>query len=255
MQSTDELQARAGPGIDPENHPGKGLYEGNCASCHEGGVPKAPNTIWLEMMAPDAILASMNGGIMSKQAAHLSQGERRQIAEYLSRTSLAGYKPPEPPARCPSPTLAGGDPPAPVGWGHDSRRFVPAQVARLTAAEVPSLKLKWAYAYPSSVRARSQPAIGWGTIFVGSQNGTVYAFDLNSGCLRWSMRASAEIRTAIVADVPTKRLYFGDILGRAYAVDAMSGRVIWRTKVDDHPNATITGTPALGGGLLYVPVS
>jgi polyvinyl alcohol dehydrogenase (cytochrome) len=146
-------------------------------------------------------------------------------------------------------------PPAAVGWGHDNSRFTPASVAGLGAAEVPRLKLKWAFAYPASVRARSQPAIGWGAIFVGSQDGTVYAFDLDTGCARWTFRSSAEVRTAIIADAATKRLYFGDVLARAYALDAMTGKLIWRRKVDDHPNATITGSPTLGGGQLFVPVS
>ncbi|WP_223276148.1 outer membrane protein assembly factor BamB family protein [Sphingomonas daechungensis] len=255
VQSTDEFQSRAGKPIDIENHPGKDLFENNCAMCHNGTVPKAPNQVWLEMMAPDAILAAMNGGLMSKQAASLSSQERVQIAEYLSRISLADYRPPEPPKQCSSPQLAGGPPPAAVGWGLDNRRFVPASVAGLSAQDVPKLKVKWAFAYPGAIRARSQPSIGWGTVFVGGHDGTLYAFDLASGCLRWSKRISAEVRTAIVADAATKRLYFGDILGRAYAVNAMNGAEIWQRKVDNHPNATITGTPSLAAGMLFVPVS
>lgn len=255
VQSRDEFQTRIGNAIDPETHPGKKLFAENCAGCHEGGVPKAPNTVWLEMMSPDAILAAMNGGVMARQAQVLSPAERVQVAEYLARISLADYKPPAPPPRCASPALAGGAPPANVGWGHDNSRFVPASVARLAKADVPRLKLKWAFAYPAAVRARSQPTIGWGTIFVGGHDGTLYAFDLATGCARWTSRMSAEVRTAIVAEAATKRLYFGDILGRAYAVDAMTGAKLWSVKVDPHPNATITGTPTLGGGKLYVPVS
>ena len=29
----------------------------------------------------------------------------------------------------------------------------------------------------------------------------------------------------------------------------MTGELIWQTKVDDHPNATVTGTPTLGGSV------
>ena len=255
VQSTDEFQSRAGKPIDVEHHPGKDLFETNCAGCHNGAVPKAPQQVWLEMMSPDAVLAALNGGVMARQAADLSPQQRVQIAEYLSRISLADYKAPAPPARCPSAQLAGGQPPALVGWGHDNRRFVPASVAGLAKADVPRLKLKWAFAYPGAIRARSQPAIGWGTVFVGGHDGTLYAFDLATGCLRWSSRVSAEVRTAIVADPASKRLYFGDILGRAYALDAMTGRLLWKRKVDDHPNATITGTPTLAAGMLFVPVS
>lgn len=148
-----------------------------------------------------------------------------------------------------------GAPPAKKNWGHDTRRFIPEDVGGIARDDIPGLKLKWAFAYPSAVRARSQPAIGWNTIFVGSQDGTVYAFDLDTGCAKWTYRAPVEVRTAIVADPDEKRLYFGDVLGRAYAIDAFTGELIWRTLLDEHPNATITASPTLGGGSLFVSVS
>lgn len=256
VRTTDEFVARSGAAIDPETHPGKDLFQANCATCHNGQVPKAPATVWLEMMAPDAILGSLEGGVMSAQASHLEEAEKRQIAEYLTRVSLEAYVPPAPPKSCSADRMKfDGSPPAAVGWGHDTSRHIPSEVAGLDVAEIPSLTLKWAFAYPSAVRARSQPAIGWSTIFVGSQSGAVYAFDLDTGCVKWTYRATAEVRTGIIADAASNRLFFGDFLGRAYALDAFTGKEIWRTKVDDHPNATITGTPTLGGGRLYVPVS
>ena len=51
-------------------------------------------------------------------------------------------------------------------------------------------------------------------------------------------------------DDPSPTIYFGDILARAYAVDAITGELRWKTKVDDHPNATITGALALVGDRL-----
>jgi polyvinyl alcohol dehydrogenase (cytochrome) len=257
LTSTDELQSREGKAIDLNTHPGKGLFDTNCAGCHNGGVPKAPQQVWLEMMAPDALLSSMNGGIMSQQAAELTAEQRVQVAEYLSRISLADYKPPAPPPVCTA-IHAGFDVksiPARVGWGHDNNRFIRANIAGLAKSDMSGLKLKWAMAYPAAQRARSQPSIGWGAIYVGSQDGTVYALDLNSGCTKWRFRATAEVRTGIVTDPAARRVYFGDTLARAYALDALTGKLIWKTKVDDHGNATITGTPTYGGKHLFVPVS
>lgn len=255
-RSSDEFVARKGQKIDPETHPGRQLFLDNCLSCHSGAVPKAPAVVWLEMMAPDAILSAMRGGVMAQQSAHLSRKQQDQIAEYLTRTRLADYRRPSPPAQCKG-TAARftGTPPARVGWGHDNRRFVPAEIGGLTAEDLPGLKLKWAFAYPNAVRARSQPVIGWNSIFVGSHDGTVYAFDIDSGCTKWTWRGTAEVRNAIVADPDTRRLFFGDVLGRVYSLDAMTGKLVWQQKVDDHPNATITGTPSLGGGSLFVPIS
>jgi len=256
ISSTDDMMSRSGTPIDRENHPGRALFYENCAGCHSGAVPKAPAIVWLEMLEPDMVLGALNNGVMKQQAAHLSQEQRQDIAEYLARIELDDYQPPAPPQTCTGDaTRFAGAPPAAVSWGHDTGRFVPASVGGLSSGDLKGLKLKWAFAYPGANRARSQPTIGWNTIFVGSQTGQVYAFDIATGCVKWTFRASAEVRTAIVADAEEKRLFFGDILGRVYALDAMTGRQLWQVKADDHPNATITGTPALGGDVLAVPVS
>lgn len=257
IRSTDEFQVHDTARIDPATAPGRPLFEQNCTMCHLGSVPKAPSVAFLGMMAPDAIVASMTDGVMRTQAAGLSAQQKIQIAEYLTRTPYASYKRPPPPPRCEGAAAKFdmADVPAPIGWGHDNRRFVPSNVAGIPKKDVSNLKLKWAFAYPAATHARSQPTLAWGTLYVGSQDGTVYAFDPDTGCTRWTTRLSAEIRTAIVADPATKRLYFGDLLGRAHALDAMTGKELWAERVSDHADATITGTPTLGGGLLYVPVS
>lgn len=251
--------------FDPDKHPGKALYQQHCAICHEGAMPKAPHREFLETLPPHTTLTALTTGIMRQEAAALDDAQKQQVAEYLARMELADYQPPPGPATCT------GDarpfdltrPPAPVGWGYDPRRFVPGDVAGLAVAEVPRLKLKWAFAFPAALRARSQPVVAMGAIFIGSQDGTVYAFDLETGCARWTSSVGAEVRTAPVVEswmpgnAPERapRLYFGDLLGRAYAMDALTGKVLWRTRLDDHPNATITGTPLLHDDTLYVPVS
>jgi polyvinyl alcohol dehydrogenase (cytochrome) len=71
------------------------------------------------------------------------------------------------------------------------------------------------------------------------------------------------VRTGIVVETWAKgakpparpRVYFGDLLGRVYALDAQTGKQLWTRRMDDHPNATITATPALHNGALYVSIS
>jgi polyvinyl alcohol dehydrogenase (cytochrome) len=99
-------------------------------------------------------------------------------------------------------------------------------------------------------------------VFIGSQNGAVYALDRETGCVRWMYRASAEVRTPVIVagtepGSPAARplAYFADLIARVYAVDATTGELAWVAKVDDHPNATVTGAPVLHDGRLYVPVS
>lgn len=249
-----------------EQQAGQRVYREHCALCHEGGVAKAPHKMFLEMMAPDAIYASLTDGIMRAQAARLNDRERLLVAEYLAKAPLADYRAPALPPVC-GPKAAAFDfakPPPSLGWGKalDNNRYVDAKTAGLDREAVESLELKWVMAFPNALRARSQPGIGGGGLYVGSQNGTVYALNAKTGCLRWTFRASAEVRTAIIVSPWTAgdgeaepTLYFGDLLARAYALDAITGKLKWRVKVDDHPNATMTGSPVLAGTRLLLPIS
>jgi polyvinyl alcohol dehydrogenase (cytochrome) len=112
------------------------------------------------------------------------------------------------------------------------------------------------------VRARSQPALAGGAVFVGSQSGLVYAFDAETGCTRWQFMASAEVRNAMIvapwdpADEKVDPLvYFGDVSGNQYAVSAITGELIWRKRMDDHGVATLTAASTLVDDVLYVPIS
>ena len=100
-------------------HPGEAVYASACAECHEGGVPKAPHKMFLQMMAADAILTSLDEGIMRMQAAQLGPAERRAVAEYLSGHSLdeavAGATAPA--CEGPAAEFDLSRPPAKAGWG------------------------------------------------------------------------------------------------------------------------------------------
>src|SRR3954468_10100000 len=70
------------------------------------------------------------------------------------------------------------------GWGNGlaNTRFQPADQAGITAAQVPALKLKWAFGFPDAISAYAQPTVVGGRVFVGAMNGTVYALDAKTGC-------------------------------------------------------------------------
>jgi polyvinyl alcohol dehydrogenase (cytochrome) len=145
------------------------------------------------------------------------------------------------------------------GWGIDpsQHRFQPSNMAQLAPDDVPRLKLKWAFGYPGAVRAFAQPTIVAGRLFVGSQNGTVYSLDANSGCAYWEFNAGRSVRSAIVIGRQAEgwAAYFGDFGANVHAVDALTGKQLWKTRIDDHPAARITGSPLLVGATLFVPVS
>lgn len=251
----------AGGAATPESTPGARIFSEHCATCHEGQAPGAPEKVFLQMMSPDSILAALTHGMMTEEARTLSPAQKRQVADYLGApnvTAGGAHPPPLCAGRAARFDLA--QQPVALGWGHDNSRFIPGEVAGLSRAEVPHLTLKWAFAFPQAIRARSQPAIAYGAVYVGGPDGTVYSLDLASGCVRWMYRANAEVRTGMVlaaavdhTDGP--RLFFGDVIGHVYSVDPLTGKLSWRVKVAEHPDATVTGTPSLYDGTLYVPVS
>jgi polyvinyl alcohol dehydrogenase (cytochrome) len=244
---------------------GVALYGAHCAACHDGGVYKAPGRAILTAMAPDSILRSLTDGSMRAQGAALAPGERRAIAEFLGGRAIdATAAVPLPPSCGPDEAFDASLPPVSLGWGVDAHntRFQPEATGALTAAEAPSLDVRWVFAYPGAVQARSQPVYGGGLIYVGSQDGTVWALGAETGCLEWTFRADAEVRTGIAisswdADAASAEptIFFGDMRANVYALDARTGAPRWRLRADDHADATLTGTPAWHEGRLYVSVS
>jgi polyvinyl alcohol dehydrogenase (cytochrome) len=273
LPSSGLLPARAAEpvldwsGRDPaiEKSPGAQVYRENCAACHDAGLNRAPQRLNLADMTPEAIHRALTEGAMREQGAALSAEQKRAVSEYISGRKFGSAS--VAPANLCKGAAAGFDmrePPAFTGWGLDpaGTHAIPAKVSGLTKATVGRLKLKWAFGFPDSARARSRPAIAGGAIFVGNHNGSVYALDRETGCVRWVFAAHAEVRTGIVVspwrigDARARPLvYFGDIAGNAYAVNMRDGTLAWKVHTDDHPAAILTGTPTLYRDTLYVPVS
>jgi polyvinyl alcohol dehydrogenase (cytochrome) len=149
--------------------------------------------------------------------------------------------------------------PAWSGWSPtpSNRRFQSAAQGGLSAADVARLQLKWAFGIPNVRIVRSQPAAYRGRVFVGANDGTLYALDAASGCILWATTASKPVRSglAIGQASDSDAVFFGDAGGDVFALDFATGKPLWAARPEDHPNATITGTPTYFEGRLYVPVS
>jgi polyvinyl alcohol dehydrogenase (cytochrome) len=220
-------------------------------------------------MSSENIRMALVSGSMSKMGFGLSAAEIALIGEFLTGKS-ASQETAAQPALCPAAGAQAGTPagnawddpfakPFWNGWGVNlgQHRFQPAAMAQLPADRVPSLKLKWAFAYPGVTRAFAQPTVVGGRVFAGSAAKKVYSLDARTGCTYWAFDADAPVRAAITIG-PLEggwAAYFGDQHGTAYAVDALTGKLLWKTRADEHPAAVITGAPTLAGRRLYVPVS
>ena len=253
--------------VDPETSArGAAVWAAMCARCHEQNVPRAPQRYTLEQLTPDTILAAMTTGPMKEVAAEIQPADQVAIAEFLTRRKL------EPIDAMAAGKMCEGDalrfdldaPPQLSNWGFDgaSSHYLPPSVAKLGVAQLNNLELDWAFSYPGATRARSQPAIAAGAIFVGSHRGIVYAFDLETGCVRWKFQASSEVRNAIIIEswdagdaTANPKLFFGDVTGHQYALAAFTGELVWSKVMDAHPALTLTAPSALVGDTLYVPLS
>ena len=121
-----------------------------------------------------------------------------------------------------------------MGREHTNTRYQDAAMARLSAADVPRLRVKWAFAFPGELSVDSQPTVAGGRVFAGTQSGAVYALDAASGCVRWMFQAAAAVRAAVsVGRIDTRSgqllaAFIGDRAGNVYAVDASPGELLWK---------------------------
>jgi polyvinyl alcohol dehydrogenase (cytochrome) len=238
---------------------GAALYKSRCAICHDG-KPQAhmPSHDDLAARTPEAIVKVMFQGVMAPQSSDLSEEEGRAIAKFITAKEFSA-----PTAGVMAGQCTANPRPMAIattdwnGWGQDlgNSRYQPNP--GLAAADVPKLKVKWAFGFPGDTSAQGQPTVVGGRVFIGSVSGDLYSLDASTGCIYWTYKAGATIRNAISIGKVGPRFiaYFGDIKANAYAVDAETGKLLWKVKLDEHPVARIVGAPAFYNGRLYVPMS
>src|SRR5262249_43463639 len=162
---------------------GETVYRNTCATCHEAGVPRAGNRATLARMSADNIRFALTQGTMRAQASSLSPSQVDAVVRFLAgdATAAAPAAANNCPATQPPPNALAA--PHWNGWGVNlsQHRFQPADMARLAAAQVPALKVKWAFGFPGVRQAYGQPTIVGGRIFVGSAGRKVYSLDARSG--------------------------------------------------------------------------
>ena len=252
------------------------LFNTFCAACHTAepaaaGSPneRAPTTMVMKTFTPEAVLNALTNGKMQPQGSALSEAQRRMVSEYATGQRLAVAPQPGPPVvvnACKPGLPALRDVASAPGWngfgnGATGARYQDAKGAGLSAADLPKLKLKWAFGYANVSAARAQPTVAGGRLFVASENGEVHSLDPKSGCTFWTFRAQAGVRTALIVG-PYKKadgsagqaVFFGDGRANAYALDASTGKQLWTRKVHSHASAAITGALNIGDGRVFVPV-
>ncbi len=249
----------SGEGGDPVL--GAKLYDQRCAACHDHATGRTPPRASIADNTRVFIANTLNSGIMRPMAQGLSPKDVNSIAAYLSRRSGGALGS----VGSEAPRCVGKPPPIDLattrqwnGWGRDAEQSRYQPNPGLSAQDVPRLKLKWAFAYSNS--RNGQATVVGDRLFLNASSGAIYALDARSGCAYWRFDAPAVSRSSIIvgplAGAPSGHaIYFTDFTRSAYALDADSGALIWKTQVDQQHEVQMTGSPALSGGRLYVPIS
>jgi polyvinyl alcohol dehydrogenase (cytochrome) len=270
------VAAHAQQGSAPD---GQAVYDARCKGCHEGGNPRAPSHADLSQRAPGDIVAALTTGIMAPMAQGMSDADKQAVAAYLTSASATASAAPAggrggrtPGVEMPQVEVKNGvvgtDPmcasnppikPGPSDWTNmgvnpNNDRF--QRHPGLSAADVPKLKVKWAF----SMTGGGQPAVVGDWMWVTNRSGKFYALDTRTGCVHWAVNDLVSRTTPMIIKstlAPSGWATFvsqSDLIVRAF--DAQTGKELWRTpKLENHPYAVLTGTPMVAGDKLIVPIS
>ena len=144
------------------------------------------------------------------------------------------------------------------GWGFNKKneRYQPR--TSINKSNVGQLAVKWAFVLEDDMSPHSYPAVTEDTVFIGTQSGTLYALDRETGCTRWTYDAGNKIRTPVTHGIlPDGQavLFFGTLNGHTHAVSAATGEARWVNNIAEHSMTMQTGATLYHDGQLFVPVS
>src|SRR6185295_14484758 len=139
---------------------GAAIYSKRCATCHDAAGARIPPLSALRAMSVEKILRSFDNPAM--KTLQIGTPDRYAVALYLAIPAPKVTAPPAA-ALC-NATMKAPSNAAWNGWGADlaNTRFQSASAAGLKIADVPKLKLKWAFGLGDSIVARAQPSVSGG---------------------------------------------------------------------------------------------
>ena len=261
--TADSALARA-PAAMETPHPGKAVYEQNCASCHDHPeATRSPALNALKAMRYQTILYALNEGKMKVQSSALSGTQRAAVIDYLAGREATSDEWLTAAMCSPERRKVNLDAPATVtGFGFDPknhRRLTAAQTG-LRTADMRNLELAWAMGFPKATQMRSQPAIVGTTLFLPVADAQrAFAIDVSGPpCVQWVYSHDTPLRTgAAFGQLPNGRkvIVFGDVASKVHMLDAATGQLLWLQPVGLYSLSLTTGTPAIHGDRVFVPIS
>lgn len=251
---------------------GKAVFEARCQTCHEPAVDRAPSRADMAQRPQADIIRSLTNGLMKPMAEGLSAADIQAVAGYVSQVGAARANAPATGAEMPQIALrTGAIGTNPICASHPPIRATPGDWAStglddpstrfqrrpgLSAADVPKLKVKWAF----SMTGGGQPTVVGDWLFVTNRSGHFFAMDAKSGCVHWTVDDLVARTTPMVVRSAISPSGWATFVGQSdrivRAFDAQTGKELWRSPVlDQHPVGVLTGSPIVAGDRLLVPIS
>ena len=127
-----------------------------------------------------------------------------------------------------------------IGGGITSTVIGSSGVAATTAGDI-------FWEFETGDHVQSSPTVVGGIIYVGSDDGTLYAVEAETGTEQWTFETGDSIQSSptVVDDI----VYFGSQDNILYAVDTASGEEIWRF---DEPSNQILTSPTVIDDTVYI---
>ncbi|MFC1859583.1 PQQ-binding-like beta-propeller repeat protein [Thermodesulfobacteriota bacterium] len=113
-----------------------------------------------------------------------------------------------------------------------------------TSATVTAGTLLWEY--DTSGDILSTPAVSGNSVYVGSDDGKLYAFDVESGTEIWSYDTGAPVRSSPA--VISGKVYVGSIDGRILCLDTETETLVW----EHTTGSAVRSSPSITEGKVYV---
>ncbi len=112
-----------------------------------------------------------------------------------------------------------------------------------TAGVLEEPEVKWTF--KADRKIGTSPAVLTDRVLVGSDDGNMYAVDLQTGEKLWEFETSRQIRSSPL--VTDGVVYFGNDANTLYALNVETGDELWSFEA----NSSILSSPVLAGGTIY----
>jgi polyvinyl alcohol dehydrogenase (cytochrome) len=233
---------------------GEEIFVARCKSCHDPAVERAPGRLDLAFRPRADIVTAMATGVMAPMAQGLSRAEIEAVALYLAPGPQLGPAGTDKMCATNSPIQASAFDWPSLGLDENSSRFQPNPGFR--AADVPRLKVKWAF----SMAGGGQPTVIGDWLFITNRGGKFYALDAKTGCVHWAIEDASSRTTPMVMRSSISPSGWATFVGAGKrvlrAIDAQNGKEIWHSEpLENHMASGLTGTPVVSGDQIFVPVS